>query len=141
MRILIINGPNLNLLGEREPEVYGNESLDEVTRWIAESAEAEGHELKFFQSNHEGQILDFMQENRQWADAQVINPGGLTHYSISLRDCISGCQIPTVEVHLSDIHQREEFRQRSVIKDVCVEQISGKGKQGYLAALTVLQQR
>lgn len=138
MNILIVNGPNLNLLGEREPEVYGADSLQAINQWVLESSQAEGHQIKFYQSNHEGSIIDYLQGNRRWADGVVINPGGLTHYSVALRDAIAGCQIPTVEVHLSDIHAREDFRKISMIKDVCVQQISGKGKQGYLDALDVL---
>lgn len=141
MKILIINGPNLNLLGEREPEVYGSESLAEVNAWIAEQPAAHGHELVFFQSNHEGVIIDHLQAHRREADAVIINPGGLTHYSVALRDAISGCQIPTVEVHLSDIHAREAFRQVSMIKDVCMTQIAGRGKQGYVDALVFLNQQ
>ena len=140
MKILIVNGPNLNLLGEREPEVYGSESLADVNAWIVEQAAAQGHELVFFQSNHEGVIIDHLQAHRREADAVIINPGGLTHYSVALRDAISGCQIPTVEVHLSDIHAREAFRQVSMIKDVCLTQIAGRGKQGYVDALEFLNQ-
>lgn len=138
MNILIINGPNLNLLGEREPEVYGSESLDDINQWIAGHAFLEPHELTFYQSNHEGNIIDFLHAHRRSANAVVINPGGLTHYSVALRDAIAGCQIPTVEVHISDIHAREEFRQVSLVKDVCVAQISGHGKQGYIEAIELL---
>jgi 3-dehydroquinate dehydratase-2 len=141
MKILIVNGPNLNLLGEREPEVYGSESLADVNAWIADQAAAQGHELVFFQSNHEGVIIDHLQAHRREADAVIINPGGLTHYSVALRDAISGCQIPTVEVHLSDIHAREAFRQVSMIKDVCLTQIAGRGKQGYVDALEFLNRQ
>ena len=138
MKILILNGPNLNLLGEREPQVYGAESLDQVNQWIAQHEQAQAMELRFFQSNHEGALIDEMQAQRHWADGYVINPGGLTHTSVSLRDAVSGCQVPTVEVHLSDIPAREPFRQVSMLKDVCVEQISGRGKQGYIDALSLL---
>ncbi len=138
MKILIINGPNLNLLGEREPEIYGAESLAEVNQWIAAHKLAALHELKFYQSNHEGRIIDTLQAHRHWAQGCVINPGGLTHYSVALRDAIAGCQIPTVEVHISDIHAREAFRHISMVKDVCLEQISGKGKQGYIDAIVRL---
>ncbi len=137
MKILIINGPNLNLLGEREPEVYGSDSLADVNKWIKEHQSSIEHDIKFYQSNHEGQIIDMIQGHRKSVDGLVINPGGLTHYSIALRDAIAGCQIPTVEVHISDIHAREEFRKKSVIKDVCLQQISGLGKQGYLDAIKV----
>ena len=138
MKFLIVNGPNLNLLGEREPEIYGSETLADVNAWISQHDSTSGHDLNFYQSNHEGQIIDFMQAHRKSADGMVINPGGLTHYSIALRDAISACQVPTVEVHISDIHAREAFRQVSMVKDVCVEQISGRGKQGYIAAIELL---
>jgi len=135
MNILIINGPNLNLLGEREPEVYGRESLDDINQWIAGHTFLAQHKLTFYQSNHEGHIIDFLHAHRRSANAVVINPGGLTHYSVALRDAIAGCQLPTVEVHISDIHAREEFRQVSLVKDVCVAQILGHGKQGYIEAI------
>ena len=102
-KVLIINGPNLNLLGEREPEVYGHETLADVEAFISMHENADGFELVFFQSNHEGSIIDFMHSHRKSAFGAVINPGGLTHYSVALRDAIAGCQIPTVEVHISDI--------------------------------------
>lgn len=139
MKVLIINGPNLNLLGEREPEIYGHDTLSDVNRFIAEHNEAQGLSLHFFQSNAEGAIIDHLQGHRKSAAGVVINPGGLTHYSIALRDAIAGCQIPTVEVHLSDVHAREEFRKLSVVTDVCIEQISGLGKQGYIQGLTSLK--
>ena len=141
MKILIINGPNLNLLGEREPEVYGSETLSDVNQWIASHESAKGHELTFYQSNHEGSIIDFLHGHRKTADGVVINAGGLTHYSIALRDAIAGCQIYTVEVHISDIHAREEFRKTSVIEDVCLIQISGHGKQGYVEGIEFLANR
>ena len=140
MTILVINGPNLNLLGEREPEIYGSENLDDINQWLISRAYELDTKinLEFFQSNTEGQIIDFMQSHRKTAKGCVINPGGLTHYSISLRDAISACQVPTVEVHISDIHAREDFRKLSVITDVCLEQISGQGKQGYLQGVEAL---
>lgn len=140
MNILVINGPNLNLLGEREPEIYGSENLDDINQWLISRAYELDTKinLEFFQSNTEGQIIDFMQSHRKTAKGCVINPGGLTHYSISLRDAISACQVPTVEVHISDIHAREDFRKLSVITDVCLEQISGQGKQGYLQGVEAL---
>jgi len=140
VKILIVNGPNLNLLGEREPEVYGDETLMQVNQWIAATVSQE-HQLAFYQSNHEGQIIDFLHAHRHSADGVVINPGGLTHYSVALRDAIAGCQLPTVEVHISDIHAREEFRRISMIKDVCIEQISGDGKQGYVTAIKLLSDK
>ncbi len=139
MKILILNGPNLNLLGEREPEVYGSDSLVDVNDWISAHKSCQSDELQFFQSNHEGELIDKMQACRHWADGFVINPGGLTHTSVSLRDAVSGCQVPSVEVHLSDIYAREEFRHVSMLKDVCLEQISGRGKQGYIDAIECLK--
>lgn len=140
MKILIVNGPNLNLLGEREPQVYGYDSLIDVNQWIERHQVAKEHELVFYQSNHEGAIIDFLHAHRTSADAVVINPGGLTHYSVALRDAIAGCQMPTIEVHLSDIHARESFRKVSMIKDVCLQQISGLGKQGYVDAIAALKE-
>ena len=141
MKILIINGPNLNLLGEREPEVYGSETLSDINRWIEGHESAKNHDLTFFQSNHEGSIIDFLHGYRKTADGVVINAGGLTHYSVALRDAIAGCQIDTVEVHISDIHAREEFRKISMIEDVCLIQISGHGKQGYVEGIEFLANR
>ena len=138
MKILIVNGPNLNLLGEREPEVYGYDSLADINKWIAEQTLSQSQTLHFYQSNHEGALIDYIQGHRHSAEGLIINPGGLTHYSVALRDAIAGCQIPTVEVHLSDVHAREDFRKISMIKDVCIEQIAGHGKQGYLLALKKL---
>ncbi|RBP50794.1 type II 3-dehydroquinate dehydratase [Arenicella xantha] len=138
MKLLIVNGPNLNLLGEREPEVYGSESLADVNAWIEQHESSQAHQLAFFQSNHEGLLIDYLHEHRRRVDGLVINPGGLTHYSVALRDAISGCQIPTVEVHLSDIYSREAFRHVSMIKDVCLQQVSGRGKQGYIDAIEFL---
>ena len=138
MKYLIVNGPNLNLLGEREPEIYGSDSLDDLNQWLKAQDVSQGHELTFVQSNHEGVIIDALHDHRKSVDGVVINPGGLTHYSIALRDAIAACQLPTVEVHLSDIHAREEFRKVSVVKDVCVKQISGLGKTGYANAVDFL---
>lgn len=140
MHILIINGPNLNLLGEREPEIYGHDSLRDINRWIAEQPISAAHQLSFYQSNHEGSIVDYLHGHRRSADGVVLNAGALTHYSIALRDAIVGCQLATVEVHISDIHAREEFRKKSVIEDVCIAQISGHGKQGYVEAIELLTQ-
>ena len=141
MKILIVNGPNLNLLGEREPHVYGHDTLSDVNQWISRHPASAGHELHFFQSNHEGQIIDYLHGHRKSADGVVINPGGLTHYSVALRDAIAGCQIATIEVHISDIHAREKFRQVSMVKDVCIAQISGHGKLGYVEAIELLATR
>lgn len=137
-KILVIHGPNLNLLGEREPEIYGSLTLDEINALIRDFAQEHCAEVKIFQSNHEGEIIDFIHEHRKWAHGIVINPGALTHYSYSLRDAISAVKLPTVEVHLSDIHQREEFRRHSVIAPVCLEQIVGLGPKGYLKAMEAI---
>ncbi|NQT25067.1 type II 3-dehydroquinate dehydratase [candidate division KSB1 bacterium] len=136
--ILIVHGPNLNLLGEREPEVYGTMTLDDLNREILLYAYSKEVDALFFQSNHEGEIIDFLHDKRNTANGLVINPGAFTHYSIAIRDAIAGINIPAVEVHLSDIHKRESFRKTSVIKDICIDQISGLGKESYLRGLDVL---
>jgi 3-dehydroquinate dehydratase type II len=136
--LLVIDGPNLNLLGEREPEVYGRTTLRQLHAEIKSFCRTRAVRVRFFQSNHEGAIIDCIHRRRKWADGMVINPGALTHYSYSLRDAIAGVSIPAVEVHLSDIHSREEFRKVSVVQPVCVKQISGKGKAGYIEAIEVL---
>ncbi len=131
-KIFIIHGPNLNLLGEREPETYGSQTLEELNQRIRGYAETQGIEVKFFQSNHEGAIIDQIHEARHWADGIVINPGAFTHYSYAIRDAIAAVGLPTVEVHLSEIYQREAFRRVSVLAPVCLTQIHGKGIQSYL---------
>tara|TARA_B100001245_G_scaffold141301_1_gene105228 strand:- start:44 stop:478 length:435 start_codon:yes stop_codon:yes gene_type:complete len=138
MRILIINGPNLNLIGKREPEVYGSETLDEIMEWLEESPEMREHELEHFQSNHEGAIIDRLHNAMGQSDGIIINPGAYSHTSYAIRDAITSVGIPTMEVHLSDIHNREEFRRVSVISPVCVGQISGLGKKSYLEGLKKL---
>ena len=138
MNILVINGPNLNLLGSREPEIYGHETLDEIMSWLADQPEARGHLLKYFQSNHEGAIIDRIHEARHEVDGILINPGAYTHYSYAIRDALAAIGIPAVEVHLSAIDQREPFRRTSVIKAVCISQISGKGKESYQIGLKYL---
>lgn len=139
--ILVVNGPNLNLLGERKPEVYGSEGLDRVEQNLSEIAATEGQELKFFQSNHEGEIIDFLHENRRTAKGVLINPGALTHYSYSLRDALEAIDLPVVEVHISDIENREDFRSKSVIEPVAIHQVAGKGLQGYEIGLKKLLKR
>jgi 3-dehydroquinate dehydratase-2 len=136
--ILVIHGPNLNLLGEREPEVYGAQTLRDINREITNHAFLKNLNVRFYQSNHEGKIIDCIHRNRRWADGLVINPGAFTHYSYALRDAISAIGKPTVEVHLSDIHKREAFRKISVIKPVCIKQISGKGIQSYIEGIEIL---
>lgn len=135
MKIIIVNGPNLNLLGEREPEVYGSETLNEINEWIKNHDICRDIELEFFQSNSEGAIIDFIHSKRKEVQYLVINPGALTHYSYALRDAIVGTEMKAVEVHLSDIHDRENFRKISVIKSICLAQIFGEGKQGYIKAI------
>lgn len=133
--ILIVHGPNLNLLGEREPEVYGSMTLADINAELETFAQQHHLTLKNFQSNHEGGLIDFIHEQRHWADGMVINPGAYTHYSYALRDAIAGVKFSTVEVHLSDISQREDFRKVSVIEPVCVAQVSGLGWKSYIAGL------
>jgi 3-dehydroquinate dehydratase-2 len=138
MRIQVINGPNMNMLGVREPEIYGSLTLEEINRRLLRAGEALGLSLEFFQSNHEGAIIVKIHACLGNADGIVINPGAYTHYSVAIRDAVAAVGIPTVEVHLSDINSREEFRKLSVIKDVCALQISGKGVGSYTEALEFL---
>lgn len=139
MIFLVIHGPNLNLLGKREPDIYGTESLADINAWLQFHRELANDKLTFFQSNHEGEIIDFLHKHLGVVDGAVINPGALTHYSYTLRDAIAAVDYPVVEVHLSDIHNREAFRKDSVIVDVCCQQIVGKGKAGYLEGLLALK--
>ena len=136
--ILIINGPNLNLLGKRKPEIYGNESLDDIMNWVSSLQQFKNCEFKFFQSNHEGNIIDSLHQSVNWANGILINAGALSHYSFAIRDAIEAIQIPTVEVHLSNIYEREDFRKNSVLTDVCVTSIYGLGKVSYSEALAFL---
>ena len=135
MNILLLNGPNLNLLGEREPEVYGTTTLVELERMVSVRAEELGHGLRAFQSNHEGALIDQLHQWRRWANGVIFNPGAFTHTSYALRDAISGTKLRVVEVHLSDITKREPWRRVSVLEDVCAHRIMGKGIAGYLEAL------
>ena len=134
-KILIINGPNLNLLGTREPTIYGSETLLDIAKAVEVKSMQLGVETDFVQSNHEGEIVDKIHAARGVYETIIINAGAYTHYSIAIRDAISACEIPTIEIHLSNIHAREEFRHRSVIAAVCKGQICGFGKSSYLLAL------
>ena len=140
MIFLVINGPNLNLLGKREPELYGSETLSDIQVWLQFQVETKGDKLQFFQSNHEGAIIDYLHGQVGVADGAVINPGALAHYSYALRDAIAAVDFPVVEVHLTDIHSREQFRRQSVTEEVCIAQISGQGKKGYLEAIELLRE-
>lgn len=135
MNVLVLHGPNLNLLGEREPGVYGSTTLAELDALLERRAAELGVTLRSFQSNHEGALIDRIHEERRWAQGLIINPGAYTHYSYAIRDAISAVRMRTIEVHLSDIHSREPFRRISVIAEVCEGQISGKGSGSYLEAL------
>jgi 3-dehydroquinate dehydratase II len=135
-RVLVLHGPNLNLLGTREPEIYGRETLDEVNRRLELAARIAGAEIACFQSNHEGDLVDRVQAARtEGFDVIVINPGGLTHTSVALRDALAGVAIPFLEVHLSNIHAREPFRRHSYFSDTAVGTICGLGSRGYDFAL------
>jgi len=140
MKIAIINGPNLNLLGRREPHVYGTDTLEDIEQNVREMTGELGVELEFFQSNSEGAIIDELHDARyeRGADAVVINPGAYTHYSIAIRDAIAAIEIPVIEVHLSNTHAREPFREHSVVAAVCKGRIEGLGWRGYVAAVRVL---
>ena len=139
MNVLVVNGPNLNLLGEREPEIYGRKTLRDLEREVAARARKLRMRVRFFQSNHEGAIVDELHRLRRWADAIVINPAAFTHYSYAIRDALLAVALPAVEVHLSDVDNREgDFRKISVVRDVCVHRFTGHGIGSYLEALDAL---
>jgi 3-dehydroquinate dehydratase-2 len=135
VKLLILQGPNLNLLGRREPQHYGARSLDALSADLDALAEALGVALVHRQSNHEGQLIDWVQEAGAWAAGALVNPGGLTHSSVSLRDALIGVELPFVEVHLSNVHRREPFRRTSLFSDVAVGCILGFGPEGYMMGL------
>ena len=133
--ILVIHGPNLNLLGTREPGIYGATTLTEINQRLQREAEEAGHTLSCFQSNHEGAIVDHLQQQAGVADILIINPGAYTHTSVAIRDAILAVALPAIEVHLSNIHQREPFRHHSYFSDICIGQVVGFGPQSYSLAL------
>ena len=138
MKILIINGPNLNFLGRRDAKYYGTETLEQINQLISSKARKLELSVNFFQSNHEGSIIDFIQNNSDSHDGIIINAGALTHYGLSLADAINDTKIPTIEIHISNIHAREEYRRKSVIAPLCIGQIAGFGSDGYTMALNFL---
>lgn len=137
-RLLLVNGPNLNLLGTREPEIYGRESLADVEALVARTAGERGFEVRTVQSNHEGVLLDAIHAARTDCAGIVINPGGLTHTSVVLRDALAGVALPVAEVHISDVYAREEFRHHSFVRDVAVVHVIGEGVAGYARAVRLL---
>lgn len=139
MKILVINGPNLNMLGIREPEIYGSRTYDELVGMIREKAAELGVDVEFYQSNHEGDLVDKIQEAYfRHFDGIVINPGAYTHTSVALLDAVKAVMIPTVEVHISDVDARDEFRKESYIRQACIATISGRGFEGYIDAIRLL---
>lgn len=138
MKILVINGPNLNNLGKRDPSQYGSDTLADIEGRVQQRADELGVEIDFFQSNHEGAIIDYLQASVRQASGVVINAGALTHYGLSMRDALADAKLPFVEVHLSNIHAREEFRHHSVVASIAKGQIAGLGWRGYLYALDYL---
>jgi len=137
-KILVVSGPNLNLLGTRQPEIYGPDTLDVIQSRLLKHFADRDVELRFFQSNHEGEIVDQIQKAREWADGIVLNPGAYSHYSYAIRDAISGVKLPAVEIHLSNIHARESFRHNLVVAPVCVGTVLGFGWRSYLWGIEAL---
>lgn len=139
MKILVINGPNINMLGLREPEIYGNKTYDFLLKYIKDYCDKINVEVEFFQSNHEGAIVDKIQESYQKIDGIVINPAAYTHTSVAILDALKAVSIPTVEVHISAVDKREDFRQISYIRKYCIKTVTGKGFDGYLEAIDELK--
>jgi 3-dehydroquinate dehydratase-2 len=135
LRILVLHGPNLNLLGTREPGIYGATSFDELNKMVKEHARKQGAEVQIVQSNHEGALIDAIHGALEWADAIVLNPGAYTHYSYAIADALRAIRLPAVEVHLTNVHARDDFRRNSVIAPACVGQIAGFGPASYLLGL------
>jgi 3-dehydroquinate dehydratase-2 len=135
MRILVLHGPNLNLLGEREPKVYGTTTLAQLNTRLRAHARKRGASLRIFQDNCEGTLIDLLHKNRRWAQGVVFNPGAYAHYSYALRDAVAAIGVPTIEVHLTDVKKRESFRRASVIAPVCLAAIRGQGVGSYLEAI------
>ena len=138
MKLLVLNGPNLNMLGIREPDIYGKETYDDLCRMVKEHAEKRGVDVALYQSNHEGDLIDRIQMAYGEIDGIVFNPGGYTHTSIALCDAVKAVGIPTVEVHISDVSSREDFRQISYIRAACIATVAGHGLKGYLEAMDLL---
>lgn len=138
MKILVVNGPNLNMLGKRDKDTYGNKTLAEINSLLQKQGRSLDIEVMTFQSNSEGALIDFIQEQSDSIDGIIINPGALTHYGFSLRDALADTRLPIIEVHISNIYAREEWRQKSVIAPIARGQISGLGWRGYIAALRTL---
>ena len=141
MNILIVNGPNLNFLGLREPEIYGKQSYNDLVNFLLAYGKMNHVEIEVYQSNCEGEIINIVQNNYHRFDALIINPAAYTHYSYAIYDCVKSINIPTVEVHLSDIYKREEFRKISVIEHACISKFYGKGFNSYIEAINFLQKR
>ena len=137
-KVLVLNGPNLNLLGTREPEIYGSTTLKDIETMMAERAQAAGIAIDFYQSNHEGRLVDKIQEANHNYDYIIFNAAAFTHYSIALRDAVAAIDVPLIEVHISNIHKREEFRHQSVLAPVAMGQICGLGIESYMAALEAI---